>query len=90
MDIESLEINLFKTSEIKDGDTILVKIDDKQRTRFSKEEVKSLYDQITKIAKKNISVYFFPKNISIDIIKNHVTNMEESKETVLKEKENNE
>lgn len=87
MNIESLEINLFKTSEIKDGDTILVKIEDEKKSKFKKEEIKALYDQIKKIVKKDISIYFFPKNLSIDIIKNHVKNIEDSKEDLLKEDE---
>jgi hypothetical protein len=85
MDIKSLEINLFKSSEINDGDTILVKIDDKQKSEFKKEDIKYLYDQIKKITKKDISIYFFPKNLSIDIIKNHVKNIEKSKDTILNE-----
>lgn len=85
MDITKLEINLFKTSEINDGDTILVKIDEKDKSKFTKENIKSLYDQIKKIAGKDISIYFFPKNLSIDIIKNHVKNIENSKEDILKD-----
>ena len=87
MDIKSLEINLFKTSEIKDGDTILVKIDDEKKSKLKKEDVKALYDEIKKIVKKEISIYFFPKDLSIDIIKNHVKNIEDSKESILKEGE---
>ncbi len=85
MNIKSLEINLFKTSEINDGDTILVKIDDYQKSNFNKENIKVLYDEIKKITKKDISIYFFPKNLSIDIIKNHVKNIENNKEEILKE-----
>lgn len=87
MNIESLEINLFKTSEIHDRDTILVKIDEQDKSKFTKENIKNLYDQIKKITKKDISIYFFPKNLSIDIIKNHVKNIESSKEQILKEGE---
>lgn len=85
MDIKSLEINLFKTSEINDNDTILIKIDDKEKAKFKKEDIQILYNQIQKIVKKKISIYFFPKNLSIDIIKNHVKNIEDSKEEILKE-----
>ncbi len=87
MDIKSLEINLFKTSEIQDGDTILVKIDEEKKAKLKKEDIKFLYDQIKKIVKKDISIYFFPKDLSIDIIKNHVKNIEDSKEQILKEGE---
>lgn len=91
MNIKSLEINLFKTSEINDGDTILVKIDNFEREKLKKEDVQVLYDKIKSIVKKDISIYFFPKNLSIDIIQNHVKNMEDSKESILKEpqKDNN-
>jgi hypothetical protein len=87
MNIKSLEINLFKTSEINDGDTILVKIDDDKKKEFQKEDIKFLYDEIKKITKKDISIYFFPKYLSIDIIKNHVKNIEDSKESILQEGE---
>jgi hypothetical protein len=83
MNIESLEINLFKTSELKDGDTILVKIDAEEKSKLTKDEIQSLYNQLTKIIEnKNINIYFFPKNISIDIIKNHVILTEEKKEKI--------
>jgi hypothetical protein len=88
MDIKSLEINLFKTSEIHDGDTILVKIDDDKKKELAKEDVKFLYDEIKKITKKDISIYFFPKYLSLDIIKNHVKNIEDSKDSILEEKSN--
>ena len=87
MNIESLEVSLFKTSEIKDGDTILVKIDDEKKSKFKKDEIKALYDEIKKIAKKDISIYFFPKDLSIDIIKNHIKNIEASKEEIITEGE---
>jgi hypothetical protein len=85
MDIKSLEINLFKTSEVQEGDTILVKISEEKRANLKKEDIKFLYDEIRKIVKKDISIYFFPKGLSIDIIKNHVKNIEDSKEQILKE-----
>jgi hypothetical protein len=85
MDIKKLEINLFKTSEIQNGDTILVKIDEEKKSKLKKEDIKFLYDEIKKIVKKDISIYFFPKYLSIDIIKNHVKNIEDSKESILKE-----
>ena len=90
MDIESLEINLLKSSEINDGDTILVKIDSQQKSDLTKENIKSLFDKIKGIVKKDISIYFFPKNLSIDIIKNHVKNIEDSKNELIKENEENE
>jgi hypothetical protein len=87
MNIKSLEVSLFKTSEIKDGDTILVKIDDEKKSKFKKDEIKALYDEIKKIVKKDISIYFFPKDLSIDIIKNHIKNIEASKEKIITEGE---
>jgi len=65
----------------------LVKIDDEKKSKLKKEDVKALYDEIKKIVKKEISIYFFPKDLSIDIIKNHVKNIEDSKESILKEGE---
>jgi hypothetical protein len=73
MDINNLELKLLKSSQVEDGDIILVKIDDKEKAGLKKEDVESLYTKITQmINKKNIGIYFFPKNISIDMIKNHV------------------
>ena len=65
----------------------MVKIDDEKKSKLKKEDVKALYDEIKKIVKKEISIYFFPKDLSIDIIKNHVKNIEDSKESILKEGE---
>jgi hypothetical protein len=85
MNIKSLEINVFKSSEIKDGDTILVKIDEKQKKDLKPEDIRHLYDEIKNITKKDVSIYFFPKYLSIDIIKKHVKNVEDNKEKFLQE-----
>ncbi len=77
MNIESLEINVLKVSEIEDKDIIIVKIEESDKLKFSKETIQSLYQQIkTMIKKEDIPIYFFPKNLSIDIIKNHVIQVE--------------
>jgi hypothetical protein len=83
MNIESLEINLLKASEIKDGDSIIVKVKENDRMKLSKESVASLYKQIKGIIKKdNIPIYFFPQNISLNIIKSHVEQIENNKEKI--------
>jgi hypothetical protein len=87
MDIKSLEINILKASEVKDGDTILVRVSEEEKSKFTKENIKNLYEQIKKIIGKDISIYFFPKNLSIDVIKNHIKNIEDSKESILQEGE---
>jgi len=71
LDIESLEIKLLKSSQIEDGDIILVKINEEDEKKISKENVRKLYDQISDMVKKpNIGIYFFPKNLDISLIKN--------------------
>ena len=77
MKIESLEIKLLKSSEIKDGDVLLVKIKDMDKANLTKDKIQSLYNQISKIVKKDIPIYFFPSNLSIDIIKKSVINTDE-------------
>lgn len=80
MDIKSLEINLFKTSEIKDDDTILVKIDAEEKSKLNKKDIENLYKDLkTILNNKNVNIYFFPKNMSIDMIKNHVRLTEQNK-----------
>ena len=69
MNIESLEINLLKASEIKDGDIILVKIDNKTKSELNKETITNLYQKITDILKKELPIYFFPSDVSIEILK---------------------
>ena len=84
MDIQDLEINLCKASEIKDGDVILVKIDPEDRKKFKKEEVENLYKRIKMMTKKeNISIYFFPKNASIELVKKNISSFEESKDKMI-------
>ena len=83
MDIETLEINLFKASEIKDEDIILVKIDAEQKKDFSKDNIESLYKQLKSLIKKDIGIYFFPKNIDINLIKNHIELNEKNKEQII-------
>jgi hypothetical protein len=89
MNIESLEINVLKASEIKDGDAIIVKVKETDKMKLSKESVTSLYKQIKTIIKKDdIPIYFFPKNISIDILKAHVEQVEDNKEKIEEIKNN--
>jgi hypothetical protein len=91
MNIEKLEYKLLKSSKIEDGDVLLVKIDPEEKKKFDKNSIKSLYDDITKmIGKSNVSIYFFPKNIDIELIKNHVTNIERSKDKLTIEEDSNE
>jgi hypothetical protein len=87
INIESLEINLFKASEIKDGDIILIKIDSDQKKEFNKENITNLYTQIKDLVKKDIGIYFFPKNITVEAIKNHISSFEENKQKLIVEKQ---
>ena len=77
MNIESLEVSLFKASEIQNGDIILVRMDKEEKNKLTKDNVQSLYKQINAMIKKeNIQIYFFPKDISIDLIKKHVETLD--------------
>jgi hypothetical protein len=87
IDIKSLEINLFKASEIQDSDIILIKIDEKQRGQMNKDDIQQIYNEIKNLIKKDISIYFFPKSLSINTIKNHVLVVEDNKENIEKEVE---
>ena len=78
MNIESLEINVLKVSEIKDGDVLIVKMGTEQRNKMNKNDVKDIYDQVVKMIKRNdISIYFFPEDLSLDIIKNNINLIED-------------
>jgi hypothetical protein len=72
MKIESLEINLLKASEIKDGDIVIIKINEKEKEKLDKNKIKHLYEKITQILKKEIPIYFFPSNLSVEIIKKSI------------------
>lgn len=85
MDIQSLEINLLKASEINENDIILVKIDDQAKSQFNKDQITDLYNKIKQMVKKEISIYFFPKSLSINIIKSHITNIENNKNQIIEE-----
>lgn len=74
MDIQSLEINLLKVSEINDSDVIIIKIDDKEKKLLTKENVQDLYKQVSSIIKKPVPIFFFPKELNIELIKNHILN----------------
>ena len=81
MNIESLEINLLKASEIKDGDIILVKIDNKTKSELNKETITNLYQKITDILKKQVPIYFFPSDVSIEILKKTIEIQENLNQT---------
>jgi hypothetical protein len=86
MKIESLEINLLKASEIQDGDVVIVKIKDQEKSKLDKTQIKHLYEQITNILKKEVPIYFFPSNLSVEIIKKAIETQNSlvEKETVNK------
>jgi gentisate 1,2-dioxygenase len=93
MDIKSLEIKLVKSSQIEDGDIIIVKIDEEYKKNLTKQDIKDIYESINNmINKKNIEMYFFPKSFDFEIIKNHVTNFEQIEKKIIEkqEKSNNE
>ncbi len=74
MNIENLEIKLLESSKIQDGDVILVKIKDYERTKFSKDQIKDLYQKVAQmINKPNIGIYFFPADLEISLIKDLIT-----------------
>ena len=88
LNIESLEINVLKASEIKDGDILIVKMGKEQKSKMNKEDVKNIYDQVVKMIKRSdISIYFFPEDLSIDIIRNNVKMFEDSKIKIEQEAE---
>lgn len=72
MKIESLEVNLLKASEIKDGDIVIIKIREEEKEKLDKNKIKHLYQKITQILKKEIPIYFFPSNLSVEIIKKSI------------------
>ena len=88
LNIESLEINVLKASEIKDGDILIIKMGKEQKSKMNKEDVKNIYDQVVKMIKRSdISIYFFPEDLSIDIIRNNVKMFEDSKIKIEQETE---
>jgi hypothetical protein len=87
MNIESLEINLLKVSEIKDGDIVIVKVNDNQKLNLDKEAIKNLYEKITKMFKKEIPIYFFPSNVNFEIIKRGIDTVEDSVNKIENENE---
>jgi hypothetical protein len=72
MDIKSLEVNLLKASEIEDGDIVLIKVTEDQKNKLSKEDAKKIYQKITEITKKTIPIFFFPKDLNIQLLKSIV------------------
>lgn len=78
MNIESLEINLLKASEINEGDVVLVRINEEEKSKFNESDIRDLYQKITKMLKKEIPIYFFPKNIDFEMIKKIVLQHQDS------------
>lgn len=79
INIESLEINLVKASEINDKDVVIVKVNNEDKLKLTKEEVHQIYSDIKKITRKDVSIYFFPKNLDLFLIKKHIENVEKEK-----------
>ena len=72
MNLESLEINLLKASEIKDGDVVIVKINEFEKANLDAEKIRSIYKKITDMLKKETPIYFFPSNFTFEIMKDAI------------------
>jgi UDP-2,3-diacylglucosamine pyrophosphatase LpxH len=83
MNIESLEINLLKASEIKDNDVVIVKINEFEKANLDTDKIQNLYKKITDMIKKEVPIYFFPSNFTFEIIKNAI----ETQNNLTKEKQ---
>lgn len=81
MNIESLEINLFKVSEIKEKDIVLVKIHQDEKKQLKKEDIQNLYEKITKMVNKEIPIYFFPANLDIQILRSGLEEAQKAQES---------
>jgi hydroxymethylpyrimidine pyrophosphatase-like HAD family hydrolase len=81
MNIESLEINLLKASEIQEGDVVIVKINEKQKLNLNKEKITEIYNKIIQIINRKIPIYFFPKDLSFHLIKKSISKASEILET---------
>ena len=86
MNIEPLEVKLVKSSKIEDGDIIIIKVSTEDKKNFDTENIKNLYAQIKNmIGNKNISIYFFPKNLDIEFVKENIKNIESKKDEIANE-----
>lgn len=74
MNIESLEINLLKVSEIQDGDIIIIKMNEDEKSKLTKDQIQNLYTKLTTLLKKELPIFFFPSNLDVEIIKKTVLN----------------
>lgn len=72
MNIESLEINILKASEIQDNDVVIVKINEFEKANLDTNKIQNLYKKITDMIKKEVPIYFFPSNFTFEIIKNAI------------------
>ena len=70
MNIESLETKLLKTSKIEEGDLILIKINSEKKKDLTPEQIKSFYNDIKALIKKDdIPIVFFPDYLDVELIK---------------------
>lgn len=86
MKIENLELKLLKSSKIEDGDTILVKINDNEKNKLSKDDIKKIYKSISDMINKQVGIYFFPANLDLSLIKKLIE--ENSLNDMIKQEEN--
>jgi hypothetical protein len=69
MKIQSLETKLLKTSKIEEGDLILIKINSEKKKDLTPDQIKSLYNDMRALVKKDIPIVFFPDYLDVEIIK---------------------
>jgi hypothetical protein len=73
MKIKSLEKKLLKTSQIEDGDVILIKINSEKKKDLTPDQIKSFYNDMKMLVKKDVPIVFFPDYLDVEIIKKLIT-----------------
>ncbi len=73
MKTQSLEKKLLKTSKIEEGDLILIKINSEKKKDLTPDQIKSLYNDMRALIKKDIPIVFFPDYLDVEIIKQLIT-----------------
>lgn len=79
MNIKNLEVSILKTSELKSGDVVIVRMSPEEKNKLNKDNITEIYNQVKSIVgkEKEIGIFFFSKDMELHYIKDYLKQSEQ-------------
>lgn len=79
MNIKNLEVSILKTSELKSGDVVIVRMSPEEKNKLNKDNITEIYNQVKNMIGKDkeIGIFFFSKDMELSYIKDYLKQSEQ-------------